>query len=229
MSDVFIAGGFKSSLLDNIVINGKTLGEWHAIDEYNTCVFIHCGQIGQTNMLNISIDSNSESYKLLKPLFDEGNGITLEIKSGIKFPSGVKTSETYQYVLKDGVLMLEKETHVSVYYDGKAVANDDIVKSYAAASVNSVCVEGTTEYTVEMTQSGDVATFVVSYADTTITFYVEYSTTDMAPIDKQVTMQDDSTSLLGCKSVVSGGIVSGALLLAVGAATLIRRKRDEEI
>ena len=226
MSDVFVVGGFKSSLLDSILINGKTLGELHAEDEYTTCVFVHCGQIGQKEALNIFVDSNSATYQWLKPLFEEGNGVTLEIKSGFKFPNGVMTAEDCKYVWKDGAMVRETNETVSIFYDGKAVADGDALKINAEALESSVAVIGTSEYKVTKTLKGNVATFVVEYKGEKITFTVEQNVVDLDPIDKQVVTEEPSAN--GCASVVSGGLIGSMALIALGATALIRRKRDEE-
>ncbi len=228
LTEVFIAGGFKSSLMDHILINGKTLGELHAIDDYNTCVFVHCGQMFQQEVLNVSVDSNSEIYQWLLPLFESGNGITLEIKAGIKFPNGVKTTADYKYTLKDGVFARESQEVVSLFFNGKAVENGATLKINGEASESSLAVVGTSDYKVTKSLEGNVVTFVVEFGGNKIQFYVEQNVADMKPIDKQVTTQEEPSGLFGCGSVVSGGLVGGMTLIALGATALLRRKRDEE-
>jgi hypothetical protein len=237
MSDLFVSGGFKSSLLDNVLINGKSLGELHAEDEYNTCVFVHCGQMYETEIMNVSVDSNSATYQWLKPLYDSGEGITIEIKAGMKFPSGVMLMEDVKYVLKNGTLVRELEEEVFIYYDGKAVENGSVIKTNAEALESSVCVIGTNEYTITKTLKDNVATFTVEYKGKTVTFTVEQTVVELDPIDKEVSVEEDSSnsgkggfdlSALGCTSVISGGVAGSVALISLGAVALIRRKRDEE-
>lgn len=227
MSEVFVAGGYKSSLLDSILINGKTLGELHAGDDYPTCVFVHYGQVGSEDRLSLSVDSNSATYQWLKPLFEAGNGITIEIKSGMKFPNGVMTVEDVKYVLVNGVLeRVSANEDFTVFFNGKAVADGDVLKTDTAALESSIYVSGGVSYTVTKTVEGNVTTFAVEANGKTVTFSVEQTVTKLDPIDKEVEQQSDGNGGLGCGSVVSGGLF-GCVALALGAA-LIGRKRDEE-
>ena len=225
MSAVFISGGYKSSLLDSILINGKSLGELHAADPLPTVVFAHYGQVGAEDRISLSVDSNSATYQWLKPLFEEGNGVTLEIKSGFKFPNSVMTTEDVKYVLVNGVLQkVSTSDAFTVFFDGKAVADGDVLKTQTAALESSIYVLGDVAYTVTKTVEGNVTTFVVEANGKTVTFGVDSTVTKLDPIDKQVEQKD---GILGCGSVISGGVLGG-IALALCATTLIRRKRDEE-
>ena len=229
-SKVYIAGGFKSSLLDNIMINGKTLGEWHAIDPYETCVFAHYAQFSPYT-LDLSVDSRSEVYQQLLPLFESGNDITLTIKEGMKFPTGIKTTADCEYVLENGVLISGSASgKIGVFFDGKPVQDGDVLKKDTEALESSVYVQGVSDYTVTKTTEGNVATFVVEYNGQQLTFSVEQNVTWLDPVDKvtQDADEDKKSSLFGCGSAISGGLIGGSVLIAFAASGLMRRKKDEE-
>ena len=223
---VYLAGGFKSSLLDNVMINGKTLAQWHAIDLYETCIFVHYAQASEFT-LDVSIDSRSETYAQLLPLFEAGNGISITVKSGMKFPTAIKTSEDAEYILKDGRMVTNTTaSEVEVFYDGKAVADGDVLKLNTPALESGIYVKGTTDYEVSKTVEGNKTTFVVTVEGETITFSVEQDVTELNPIDKQVDVTDDQGGS-GCGSVISGSLMGGMAVLAFGVVTMLRRKSDE--
>ena len=208
------------------MINGKTLAEWHAIDLYETCIFVHYAQASEFT-LDVSIDSRSEIYAQLLPLFEAGNGISITVKSGMKFPTAIKTSEDVEYILKDGRMVTNTTaSEVEVFYDGKAVADGDVLKLNTPALESGIYVKGATDYEVSKTVEGNKTTFVVTVEGETITFSVEQDVTELKPIDKQVDVTDDQGGS-GCGSVISGSLMGGMAVLAFGVVTMLRRKSDE--
>lgn len=175
-TSVFIAGGYKSSLFDSILINGQSIGEFHARNNHQTCVFVHYGQ-GGFNTLIMCIDSHAPDYQELKDGLLSGEGVNILIKSGFKFTTGVKTTQDYCFNLQNGVFVLEQENpQYTVYFEGKPVTDGQTLKVDYKALPSSVFVSGTS-YQVESVENGNVTTFTVKYANQQITFQVEQSIT----------------------------------------------------
>jgi hypothetical protein len=216
-TELFNRFGYKSSLFDSIVLNGKTIGEFHARNAHQTCVMVHYGQLGH-NSLGMWIDANADEYQEFASLFESGNGVTVELKSGFMFPTGVKTMTDYKFVLRDGVFVLEQEEkEYSVYFDGQLVHDGDILKTDYKALESSVWVDGT-DFEVKKSESNGVVTFTVKYNDEQMSFSVE-QTVAQAP---------DPVSVEGCSSSLSGVSASLATVLSLTAVMFaFRRKQDE--
>ena len=219
-SPVYIAGGFKSSLLDNLLINGKTLGEYHADDAYTTCVFV---QVGQTNLysLDLSIDSNSATYDALYPLFTSGNGIELEIREGLKFTTGYKVNESTKYVLSNGNFQSQANLgEMEVFFDGKRVAEGGVIEVETVATKESVSVSGVDSFTVVISEVDGLKKFTVESSDGQIvTFSVRENLTALP------TKKTDE----GCGSTLSIGFAGVGAALLLGAVAVVKgKKKDEE-
>lgn len=214
-TDVFIAGGYKSSLMNGIVINGQSVGEFHARNNHQTCIIVHYGQRG-FNSMDISIDANAPAYAELKQLFESGSGITVEIKEGLKFATGVMTMRDYVFNMKDGAFVLEREKpEYAVYFDGKKVTDGQALKVDYPPISSSIYVYGT-DFEVEESRSGNTVTFTVKYDGEQTVFSVE-----------QTVVEQPDTSAgqkKGCGASAAGG-VCGAL---IAAAVLLRRRNRYE-
>ena len=161
-------------------------------------------------------------------MFEAGNGISITVKSGMKFPTAIKTSEDVEYILKDGRMVTNTTaSEVEVFYDGKAVADGDVLKLNTPALESGIYVKGATDYEVSKTVEGNKTTFVVTVEGERITFSVEQDVTELDPVDKQVDNTDDDQGGLGCGSVISGSLMGGMAVLAFGVVTMLRRKSDE--
>lgn len=216
-TELFNRSGYKSSLFDSVVLNGETIGEFHARNAHQTCVMVHYGQI-DNNSLGMWIDANADEYQKFASLFESGNGVTVEIKSGFMFPTGVKTMTDYKFVLRDGVFVLEQEEkEYSVYFDGQLVHDGDILKTDYKAVESSVWVDGT-DFEVTKSESNGVVTFTVKYNDEQMSFSVEQT----------VVQVPDPVSDEGCRSSLSGASASLATVLSLTAVMFaVRRKQDE--
>lgn len=224
MTQIYLNGGFKSSLYDNVLINGKTLGEWHAIDEYPTCVFVHYAQVTKKS-LEVSIDSNSEIYQTFKTLFESGEGVTIEIKAGLKFLSGVRTEKDCKFVLQGGEFVLGGEqSGMCVYYNGKAVSQGDMITTQTEASMYDIAVEGVKGFAVDMLRNGDMVEFIIKTVDgQKFSFAVKE---DIVILESNA---DDGAGMMNCQaSICSGALMGGACWLMAAIPVLLRRKKDEE-
>ena len=144
--------------------------------------------------------------------------MTVELKSGFMFPTGVKTMTDYKFILRDGVFVLEQEEkEYSVYFDGQLVHDGDILKTDYKALESSVWVDGP-DFEVKKSESNGVAIFTVKYNDKQMSFSVE-QTVAQAP---------DPVSVWGCSSSLSGASASLATVLSLTAVMFaFRRKQDE--
>lgn len=217
-TEVFIAGGYKSSLFDSVILNGMSVGEFHARNNHQTCVFVHYGQSG-FNTVGINIESHAPAYAELKTLFESGEGVTIEIKSGFKFPTGVKTETNYVFKLQNGTFVLENnEETYPVYFDGTLVKNGDSLKVDYQALTSSVFVDGTS-FVVEQSKQDNVVTFKVKYNGTEMTFSVEENITQSPDVN--------TGGGIGCGASLSLGGGMALLSAAIVLTTKKRRKQDE--
>ncbi len=223
-SVAFVAGGFKSSFYDNILINGISVGEWHAIDDLPTCVHVHYGQT-DLYTLDMSIDSYSEMYAPLYEAFEKGEDITIEVKSGMKFTTSTKTTSDYKFIVNGTKATEDKEADpIKVIYDGKAVQDGDVIVSSTKAMESNIFVQGADGYTVTKTTDGNTVRFLLTFANgEEFTFAVQENIVNEIPVE-----EDGTNGKLGCSSSMAPG--KAVLVLSVLALFVIfamRRKRYE--
>lgn len=216
-AELFNQMGYKSSLMDSIVINGKTIGEFHARNAHQTCVMVHYGSMGQ-NWLGMWIDSDSNDYSEIAALFKSGNGVTLEFKKDFIFPTGVKIMADYKFILKDGVFVLVDGTSdYSVYYDGQLVHDGDTLKIDSTPMASSIWVDGT-DFEVTKSEKNGVVTFTVKYNGQQMSFSVE-----------QTGGQESNPAVkIGCgASILGNSAVMLTMVSLMAVMFTVRRKQDE--
>lgn len=220
VSKAFVSGGFKASFLDNVFINGISVGEWHAIDDLPTCVHVH---YGQTNLysLDMSIDSYSEMYATLYEAFEKGEDITIEIKSGMKFTTSKKTAQDYKFMVNGAnITDCNKEAEeLKVFYDGKELSDGDVVVSSTKAMESNIFVQGIDDYTIETTVNENMVSFILAFeSGKKFTFAVQENIINEIPVEEEG----------GCSSSIAPNkaffILSVVSLLVVFA---MRRKHYE--
>jgi hypothetical protein len=220
VSKAFVAGGFKASFYDNVLINGVSVGEWHAIDDLPTCVHVHYGQTSLYT-LDMSIDSYSEMYAPIYEAFEKGEDITIEIKSGMKFTTGTQTMQDYKFVINGYTATMEKDAEpIIVTYDGKVVdlADGEVIVSSTKAMESNIFVQGTEKYFVTKRTEGDVVYFTLDFGGEVFTFGVRENIVNEMPAEEEQ----------GCSSSLLAG--NAALMLTAIAAftcVAIRRKQYE--
>lgn len=227
MTKVYIAGGYKSALYDSIVINGKTLGEWHAVDEYTTCMFVHYAQVAY-DALEVSIDSNSEIYKMFKVLYESGQDVTIEVKAGLKFMSGTRTEENRTFVLTDGEFVMQGATasEMNVYYNGVAVSQGATISSQTEALIDNIDVDGVEGYAVDALRNGNVVEFKITTLDgQKFSFAVEE---DIVSEPAGSASNNPLDSLSGCTANLSNSAFFGGVCLLLAAIPVMRRRKDNE-
>ena len=225
ISAVFVKNGFKSSLLDNIVINGKTIADWHASDvNALTNVQTHYGASG-LEYVDINFESNSAvSYNKLAELVQSGNGITIEIKEGLKFMTNCSVQKTQIFELKDGAFIeVIKGKTLHVYYDGSEVENGANVIVKTAVCPSSVLVSGTNGYSVAHTTNGKTTEFTITCDDgQTFTFSVTEDS-----VASESNKSNESASGGGCGSSVELPMIA-TTLIAIALVVLLKERRKYE-
>lgn len=225
MTKVYLSGGYKSSLYDSIIINGKTLGEWHAIDQYPTSMFVHYAQVA-SEALEVSIDSNSELYKMFKGLYESGEGVTIEVKAGLKFTSGMRTEEDYRFVLTDGKFVMQGQaaSGLKVYYNGAAVSQGAKISSQTEALIDNIDVDGVEGYAVDALRNGNIVEFKITTLDGQ-----KFSFTVEEDIVSEPVGSTMDNPLAGCTASLSEStFLAGVCLLLATIPVMRRRKNNEE-
>ena len=220
ISAAYVAGGFKAAFYDKILINGISVGEWHAIDDLPTCVHTHYGQTSLYT-LDMSIDSYSEMYAPIYEAFKSGQDITIEIKSGMKFTTGTQTTQDYKFVINGYTATMEKDAEpIIVTYDGKVVdlADGEVIVSSTKAMESNILVHGMEKYSVTKRRKGDVVYFTLDFGGEVFTFGVRENIVNEIPAEEEK----------GCSSSLSAGNTLLTLaVVAIFAGVVMRRKRYE--
>lgn len=223
ITPVFIAGGYKSALYDNIFINGKSIGDLHMEDGYTTCVLVQYGQTGLYT-LDISIDSNSVTYTQMQPLFISGEDFEVEIRDGLKFTTGYKVAESVKYTLVGGEFKRSSATEeFSVFFDGKLVTEGEVIDVETVATKESVFVRGVDTFTVTISEEDGLKKFTVEMNDGQVfTFSVRENLLSLPDAE-----QDEKDE--GCGSAMSFGLLGVFTVLTLGAAAIVKGgKKNEE-
>jgi len=225
VANAFISGGYKSSILDNLLINGSTIAEWLAKDKlaessaFNTAVMVHYGMEG-SKVMTIVITKLSTIGQQLKEKH-ESNDLNLTFKEGLKFSTGreCKSTSSYQYV--DGVWSLLPEGNFAVYYDGEKVEDGETISCEKAANVSNISVVGQGIYTIKEDVSGTSATYSIYEEEKKL---VEFTVNGTEPA--VVTVYNKKTD------ITTYLLLGGAALLLVVLATLVivirRRKHGQK-
>ncbi len=165
MSKAFIYGGYKSSLLDHLKINGNSIGEWLAKDQvsgspaYNTAIMIHYGMEGGKTA-TIFVGKESNIFKeILKSYENETMRITLE--EGLKFTTGKALGTTSTYGYEENVWTKLSTDGFSVYYDGQKVEDGAKLTVNNTVSANNIEIYGEGNYRIEEAVSGMTATYTI--------------------------------------------------------------------
>lgn len=212
IAQIFVDGGYKSSLLNSILINGKTIGEWHAHDSGQlTNVQTHYGNSG-LNCVDVIFEKLSpDTYDTLYAFVESGEGIAIEIKSGLKFMVNLETKNTQTFVLAKGSFQEKVEkSDIKVYYDGIHVAYGDLIMVQTVASEKCIAIQGIGEYSVSSAKDGETTTYTITYGeDETFTFAVQ---------EEIVVMEEQG----GCNGSILG---FNGILLAVALAVVGKKHR----
>lgn len=218
ISAAFIMGGYKSSLLDNILINGKTIGEWHAHESNQpTNIQVHYGNSALNAVDIFFAKACPYTYDDLCALVETGSGITIEVKEGLKFMVNTKTNASQTFVYENSKFVEQKEAEpIRVYFNGAEVLQGDTVMVDTAVSKNSIAVEGVADYQITNTVNGADTTYTITYGDETFTFVVTENITET-----------ETEPEAGCMASAGLGSIWMALTTIAGVAMIRRRKYEK--
>lgn len=220
ISDVFVRCGYKSSLMNNVIVNGKTIGDWHAFDSKTlTNVQVHYGKSGMNSLSIVFAKSSPNTYEGISALLASGEGIEIEVKSGLRFMTNVETKETQTFLLKDGKLQEQVEQKgIAVYFNGVPVSNGDLLMVQTTLTETSLAVEGVENYDVTTATADNTTTYTITYGDgETFIFSVKTDIVESTAPEK------------GCNSAMGAIVVAVAVMLiggAVGLVLCIKGKRN---
>lgn len=224
LAENFISGGYKSALLDKVLINGLSLGEWLAYDAtpgYLTAVMVHYGQVNQKTMSIVCdlADDGSWATNVFESATKayENGGLTVSVQAGMRFPTGKRTTEDAEYLYVGGAWQ-KKADEFRVYYAGQAVEDEQSLETQTKADKGNICVYGNAVYTIEEVRNGSEVRFTIladgKYAHSfTVKENIE-STPDAGGVK----------SKFGCSSAL-GATASTATFLLGGAAILLGKRR----
>lgn len=182
----FMHDGLKSSLLDNVYINGLSIAQWQAeiqkTDDESVrwrAISVHYGENGGKVMsIHFPADAVSTKQKIMESY--ENGTLSIEFKPGLKFMTGSMVKTGQKFVFRKStdsfvpVTVDSDAQNLSVYYNGEKVENNSVVDSYGLIDKNSLWIPGDgNDYYVSFdTQSNDEETHVnvTIYLDKKIIF-----------------------------------------------------------
>lgn len=226
ISRAFMHGGYKTSLMNHVLINGMTIGEWFASSDPDSwghpyALMVHYGMYGPKVMSIIFTVHDDPTINRIRDSIEAGTA-TVTVKPGLKFITHnmCKTEQHFKMNPETNAFVPADIQEFKVFYAGKEVSNHETIEIYGDFNLTSVYVayDGR-DYEITAIPSVDqtITTVNISQADDVIfTFNVKslaYGEVP-APVNKNNTL----TFIL----------IGGAALL-IGAAIpitiFIRRKK----
>ncbi len=168
----FMHDGLKSSVLDNIYINGLSLAQWQAQvkDDESVkwrAITIHYGEYGGKVMsIHFPSDAINTKNKIIES-YEDGS-LSIEFKPGLKFitRSMVKTGQRFVFRKETDSFVPATTTaeakELKVYYNGELVENNSVVEGYGLINEDSLHIpdDGNDYYVSFDTQSKGKKTHV---------------------------------------------------------------------
>lgn len=178
VSRAFMHDGLKSSLLDNVLINGKSIAQWCAMADKastakNYAVAVHYGEYGG-KVMSIHLTGHSTITK--KAIVDSYNDGTLSVsfKPGLKFVTGSMVKEEQKFVFRKSTNSFVPATldDFAVYYNGSKVENNATIDGYGIIDKNSLYIpnDGNNYYVSFDTKNNNI-TEVTIYVNKQIVFF----------------------------------------------------------
>lgn len=218
--DAFVYGGYKSAVLEKLLINDEPICRWMASDNtpsFPVSVMGHYGQAAN-NVFSLSFSHGGSLNQPMAKMAKEGT-LKLSFLPGFLFPSGNAIQERQDFVYQQNAWKEQsQEGAFSVYYDGEKVEEGATIDSAFAPSLDQISVMGISGYTIEETaEDALVTTYAIKRGEETLlTFHVRYTEQPLLTPTKQ------NSFPVGW--VIGGGV---AVLLIAGGITglLLGRKR----
>ncbi len=180
----FMHDGLKSSVLDNIYINGLSLAQWQSqiTDDESVkwrAISIHYGEYGGKVMsIHFPADAVATKNKIIES-YEDGS-LSIEFKPGLKFMTGSMVKTGQKFVFRKSTdsfvpaTIQEDEKALNVYYNGEKVENNSVIEGYGLIDRDSLYIpdDGNDYYVSFDTQvSGeDTHVNVTIYLDKKIIF-----------------------------------------------------------
>lgn len=165
LATTFLSYGYQSSLLDNVLINGRTIGEWMMWDTSsakNTCIHSHYGNGSRgKNGIGIHLDDNSKVWEYINDLYENNDEIVIQVKKGLKFTTQCETRTDYTYVYKDGNMYSINSQNLTVFYDGEKVEYGECITTNSVATINNISIDGMVGYVIDSEKSENTTTFTI--------------------------------------------------------------------
>ncbi len=181
----FMHDGFKSSLMDNVLINGLSIAQWCAIaDPASTAkdyaVAVHYGEYGGKVM---SIHFTAHSTLTKKALVDSYNdgSLSVDFKPGLKFVTGgmVKTEQKFVFRKSTESFVPATLEEFSVYYNGSKIENGATIEGYGLIDKNSLYIPNDgNQYYVSFDTKKNGTTEVTIYLNRESVFFFTIKKTD---------------------------------------------------
>ena len=182
----FMHDGLKSSLLDNVYINGLSIAQWQAeirkSDDASVrwrAISVHYGEYGGKVMsIHFPADAVSTKQKIIESY--ENGTLSIEFKPGLKFMTHSMVKTGQKFVFRKSTDSFVPATvdsdakELSVYYNGEKVENNSLIDGYGLIDRNSLWIpdDGNDYYVSFDTQSKDSGSHVnvTIYLDKKIVF-----------------------------------------------------------
>ena len=217
--NAFVSGGFQSSVLEKLLLQGKPIYQWMAEDDTLSSPVSVMGHYGQSanNVFSLSFSHRGTSNAKIAELIQNGQ-LTLTFLPGYRFPSGNEIKKTQTFRLVEQIWREEKVADsYAVYYDGKAVADGVTLESSFAPDSGKIRVDGLASYVVEEQAEAEGKQFTVKQGETTLlSFHIRY----VPQPNLNFTSSSSSVGLVIGITVPAGIVVLSAIILP-----LILRKR----
>lgn len=219
IAKAFILGGYKSSILDNLEINGNSVAEWLAMDQlagssaFNTAIMVHYGMEGN-RVMTIFVSGLSSIGKVLQESYKNGE-MSITLNEGLKFTTGKALQSTFHYQYKEDVWNLQKEGEFTVYYDGVKVEDKATIDCNKAPNLANISIIGKENCEIKEEISGTTATYEIVENDETLLSFTVNGT-------------EPAVVTFARETSITGYVVAAVALAAVAVVCgiMIRRRKN---
>lgn len=146
ISRAFMHDGFKSSLYDNVLINGLSLAQWCGMaDPKSTAkdyaIAVHYGEYGGKVMSIHFMGASTLTKGALIDSYNDGS-LSITFKEGLKFVTGnmVKTEQKFVFRKSTESFVPATLKDFAVYYNGSNVEDNSTIEGYGIIDKNSLYI-----------------------------------------------------------------------------------------
>jgi len=222
----FMHSGFKSSLLDNLCLNNKSLAEIFAkvSKEETSRAYAIMVQYANERKTQINLEIPNSCEEVDEELLESYNNGTLSIsvKAGWKFPTGtmIKNDATYKINKNTNTFVTQNDNEAIVYYNGQKVTNDQTIESETSFLTSNIHITNNTNaYVIETSRNNNDIYVSIKVGDLTlIQFNVHENITETPKFDDKK----------GCNSSLTTAGIMLAVPSVIGAILLILKRKEEK-